>query len=576
MTSCAGSRVWSILLVCLIGAYGLLAGRAYAQSSSSDLLAPEVVNAAEGFAIRPPAGWQATTPPAPQVKACFVGPSKGPGAPMLAVWVDVAPGNVEEFVVQLRHYYQRTRPENEVLHLDIPFRNNQPLRAFVEWAYTAQTAPTGASLRLRSIQHILGVGERKFTAECTAPADEFESYRPLFDAVLSTFRLTSPPPEGQIIVLRQYLPLGTAFVVSADGYLLTVGHVVKNADKLKLGVVLGDKSHEARVVARDDVYDLALLRIDAQELSPLPLGDSDAVLPGEDALAFGFPLSDKLGESLKVTRGTISGIEKSQGVKYFQTDLVVNPGNSGGPVINEKGEVIGIVAGKVTSTFTISSIGLVKPINLARKLLEENRVNVHKGGAADRLDGPMLFKRVSPSVALVTGSAMPGIASTPAAQGAEYKIAPDGRYVNTRYNFSIMPPAGWRMDTSGKQGIVVFISPAQAGGPSPGIISVVHRISACSLFDYVDRFKKTAEATLAGYKMLRDVRLEITGREAYEITFNFNQVINKLIFVWRNVKTIIGGPGDAKYEITCGALDAHFPQYEQTFTTTARSFRVEE
>lgn len=103
-------------------------------------------------------------------------------------------------------------------------------------------------------------------------------------------------------------PMATAFVVHPDGYLLTAAHVVKDA--VKVEVAIGGKRYEATVLRVDEKRDLALLQIKAKNLPALPLGNSNVVEVGEEVRAFGFSLASALGDSVKVTRGTVSGSVK--------------------------------------------------------------------------------------------------------------------------------------------------------------------------------------------------------------------------------------------------------------------------
>ncbi len=169
---------------------------ARAQYLSSEQLGPEVTNAEEGFSIRPPAGWQPATPPTPDMKALFLGPRKDAAGPTAAVWVDMDAGSLLDFIGKLRFHYERTRQDNEIVRINVAFTKNQPQQAFVEWAYTQQ------NIRVRALQFMLASGDRKYTAECTAPAEGFEAYVRLFEAVLSTFRLSGATGEKAIAAFR--------------------------------------------------------------------------------------------------------------------------------------------------------------------------------------------------------------------------------------------------------------------------------------------------------------------------------------------------------------------------------------
>ncbi|MFQ5911589.1 MAG: trypsin-like peptidase domain-containing protein [Nitrospinota bacterium] len=196
----------------------------------------------------------------------------------------------------------------------------------------------------------------------------------------------------------QRRPTATAFVVHSDGYLLTAAHAVKDAANVE--VAIGGKSYNAFVLGVDKKRDLAVLQIKAKNLPILPLGNSNTVEVGEEVRVFGFPLASALGESLKVTRGIVSGIQTKGAQKVFQIDAAVNPGNSGGPLVNEEGEVIGVINAKLFGA-VVSNVGFAVPINYAKPLLRDEAVDLATRGAKDRLRGPTLFKRVSPAVARV-------------------------------------------------------------------------------------------------------------------------------------------------------------------------------
>jgi len=180
------------------------------------------------------------------------------------------------------------------------------------------------------------------------------------------------------VMAQETRSTATAFVVHPDGYLLTAAHVVKDASKVD--VAIGGQRYEATVLGVDEKPDLALLHIKAKGLPALPLGNSNAVERVEEVRAFGFLLSSVLGDSVKVTRGTVSGIETKVAQKVFQIDAAVNPGNSGGPLVNEKGEVISIINAKLAGV-AVSNVGFTVPINYAKPLLRDEGVEFVTEGA---------------------------------------------------------------------------------------------------------------------------------------------------------------------------------------------------
>ncbi len=168
---------------------------------------------------------------------------------------------------------------------------------------------------------------------------------------------------------------GSAFIISSDGLLLTNKHVVSDSDA-EYTVVLSDgKEYPAKVLAKDLVNDLAIVKIDAKNLQPLTLGDSSGIQIGQTVIAIG----NTLGEYANtVTRGVISGINRvvvasdTRGAteviqEAIQTDAAINAGNSGGPLLNLAGEVIGINAAVNQEG---QSIGFALPINIAKRSVE--------------------------------------------------------------------------------------------------------------------------------------------------------------------------------------------------------------
>ena len=177
----------------------------------------------------------------------------------------------------------------------------------------------------------------------------------------------SPFDQSQLIKRGS----GSGAVISADGYIITNQHVIDGAAKVVV-VTTDYRSFEAKIVGEDKLTDLALLKIEANNLRYIPLGNSDAVQVGETVLAVGNPLGFLRHT---VTRGIISALEREvrtansqYAYTYIQTDAVINPGNSGGPLVNLKGEVIGINSAKISGA---EGIGLAIPVNTVKRVAED-------------------------------------------------------------------------------------------------------------------------------------------------------------------------------------------------------------
>jgi serine protease Do len=163
---------------------------------------------------------------------------------------------------------------------------------------------------------------------------------------------------------------GSGFFISADGYILTNNHVVKDAVKVKVYNI--DKTEfTAKIIGTDPKTDLALLKVNAKDVPFISLGDSSAVEVGEWVLAIGNPFN----QDLTVTSGIISAKGRQLGMAqyedFLQTDAAINMGNSGGPLINMKGEAIGINSTILTPSAGNIGIGFAIPTNMAKKVVAD-------------------------------------------------------------------------------------------------------------------------------------------------------------------------------------------------------------
>lgn len=170
--------------------------------------------------------------------------------------------------------------------------------------------------------------------------------------------------------------VGSGVVVSTDGYVLTNYHVIDEADEIKVDLTDG-RSLAAKLVGSDKPSDLALLKMEASDLRALPLGNSDAVQVGDVVLAVGNPLN--LGQT--VTMGIISAKGRSTGVgdgsyqDFLQTDAPINHGNSGGALVNTKGELVGINTQIISPSDGNIGIGFAIPANMARHVMDQLRTS---------------------------------------------------------------------------------------------------------------------------------------------------------------------------------------------------------
>lgn len=166
------------------------------------------------------------------------------------------------------------------------------------------------------------------------------------------------------------MSLGSGVIVSPDGFILTNYHLVKNADKIR--ILLSDKREfPGRIVGTDPKTDLSVIKIDAMNLFPATLGNSDALKVGEFVLAVGNPF----GLNQTITMGIVSAVGRANvGIAeyedFIQTDAAINPGNSGGALVNVNGELIGINTAIFSTTGGYQGIGFAIPSNMAKSVMQ--------------------------------------------------------------------------------------------------------------------------------------------------------------------------------------------------------------
>ncbi len=162
--------------------------------------------------------------------------------------------------------------------------------------------------------------------------------------------------------------VGSGFIISDDGYVLTNNHVIAGSSDIFVTLTEG-KEHRAKVVGTDARTDLALLKIEAKGLKPLPIGESRSLRKGQWVLAIGSPF----GLESTVTAGIVSAINRETGdyLPFIQTDVAVNPGNSGGPLIDLSGRVVGVNSQIVSRSGGFMGISLAIPIDEAMNVVDQ-------------------------------------------------------------------------------------------------------------------------------------------------------------------------------------------------------------
>ncbi|WP_189644601.1 DegQ family serine endoprotease [Luteimonas gilva] len=213
-----------------------------------------------------------------------------------------------------------------------------------------------------------GVKPRRTAMQQQAPYDDEdipEIFRRFFGPGMPG--MPSPGPQG-----RGGVSMGTGFIISADGYVLTNHHVVEGSDDVK--VKLSDRREfTAKVVGSDQESDVALLKINASSLPFLRTGDSKLLKPGQWVVAIGSPF----GLDHSVTAGIVSAVQRAnpyagqQYVPFIQTDVAINRGNSGGPLLNTRGEVVGINSQIFSNSGGYMGVSFAIPIDTAMNAVQQ-------------------------------------------------------------------------------------------------------------------------------------------------------------------------------------------------------------
>ncbi len=229
---------------------------------------------------------------------------------------------------------------------------------------------------------------------------------------------------GQPQLPRERVSGGSGFIISGDGYILTNHHVVEDADEIV--VRLKDRRElRAKIVGSDPQSDIALLKVDSSSLPTVPLGDSNALKPGQWVVAIGSPFTFEYS----VTAGIVSAVGRSfsneqRYVPFIQTDVAINRGNSGGPLFNLDGEVVGINSQIFSNTGGFMGVSFAIPIEVAssvvRQLKEKGKVSRGSLGVVIQRVGAAEAEAIG--LSRIAGALVSDVAAASAAQKAGVKV----------------------------------------------------------------------------------------------------------------------------------------------------------
>ncbi len=319
---------------------------------------------------------------------------------------------------------------------------------------------------------------------------------------------------------RRQTGTGSGFIISQDGYIITNNHVVRDADRLTV-TLLDRRQFTAELIGRDPNTDIAIIKIDATDLTAASLGNSDEVRIGEWALAIGNPLGERF--SFTVTAGIVSAKGRVlQGLQqetyrihdFIQTDAAINPGNSGGPLVNIRGQVIGVNSAIASETGRSIGYGFAVPINLARRVSEQL---IATGKVTRAILGVQILDASAEDAAFVGLDSIHGVLvsdfSVPNGPGERAGLQPgdviialDGKHVS--YVGQLQQDIGFR--SPGEQ---VRVTVARRGGVRETLtVTLAEAESAVEQVARVDESEPTSDGKRFGDRLGIVVR-EITRRD---------------------------------------------------------------
>ncbi len=235
----------------------------------------------------------------------------------------------------------------------------------------ARDLPNFSDLAEKSSPAVVNITSSRTVKERNAYGRGFGD--PRYDEFFERFFGQQPRPSAPRENTRPVISTGSGFIISKDGYLLTNNHVVADADEIT--VSLGDRrEYQAEVIGADERSDVALLKIDAEDLPTLDIGKSKDLRVGEWVVAIGSPFQLRFS----VTSGIVSAKGRSipngsdsTYVPFIQTDVAINPGNSGGPLFNLDGEVVGINSQIYTRSGGYMGVSFAIPIDYAMDVADQ-------------------------------------------------------------------------------------------------------------------------------------------------------------------------------------------------------------
>ncbi len=256
-------------------------------------------------------------------------------------------------------------------------------------------------------------------------------------------RFFGEAPEGS--QKRKVTSLGSGFIATSDGYIITNNHVIEGAEDI-LVKLADNRDYKGKVIGVDSRTDVAVIKINEKNLPTIPWGNSDKLKPGEMILAVGNPF----GLNHSITMGIISALGRvalgiSDYENFIQTDAAINPGNSGGPLVNVKGEVIGVTNAIFSTSGGYQGIGFAIPSNMVKNVMDSiiSQGKVVRGWLGVQIqpltaDLAAQFGLKDDNGVLLVDVAEGGPAAKAGMKGGDVVVEYDGNKINDPYHFKNM------------------------------------------------------------------------------------------------------------------------------------------
>jgi len=322
--------------------------------------------------------------------------------------------------------------------------------------------------------------------------------------------------------------MGSGMVIDKAGDVLTNNHVIEGSQTVNVEFSSGLKL-PAIILGRDEITDLAILKVNGVNLPVVTFGDSSKLGQGEEVIAIGYPLD--LAGSTTITKGIVSAFRNYDGVDYIQTDTSINPGNSGGALINLKGEVVGINVASIRTANgqTIEGMNFAIAINGTKPIIPK----------------------------LIAGESI---------------LKPETweTYAHPTYGFSINYPSSWKVDESNLK--YVRITDVQnLAGVDLEIITNVPNTATASVEALVDANIKQYQTDESDFKLLSKVQKNYGDAMGWEFCYSFSS--NGFKYQFRHFYTYSSSESNV-YGIRVWVVESEYETYSSTIDRIIASFRI--